>query len=78
MRDEGRSPKELAEQFAFRVETDYARVRDVCVNGLRCDGEECGLGDGTMGVSVWKCPDVCLESVEWPLSGSAYLVLFKV
>lgn len=78
LREEGRSPKELTQQLAFGVETEDTRVKEICRLGLECDGVNHTLGDGGMGVSVWKCPDLCLRALSWPTSGAAYLVVYKV
>ncbi|XP_022806058.1 uncharacterized protein LOC111343173 isoform X1 [Stylophora pistillata] len=78
MRDEGRLPKELSQQLAFCVETEDCRVRDICRIGLVCDGVDHTLGDGYMGVTVWRCPDLCLRAFRWPTSGTAYLMVFKI
>ena len=78
MRADGCTPKELTEQLAFRVETDFAKVSDVCINGLRCGGTSCCLGDASMGVHVGRCPDVCVGSVDWPVTGRVFLLVFKV
>ena len=77
LRGEGRSAKELTEQLAFRMETDPRRVKAICQSGLVCDGVDHTLGDATMGVSVWRCPDLCLRGFTWPDSEVAYLVVFK-
>ena len=78
MRDEGRSPKELTQQLAFCVEKEDNRVKEICRVGLVCDGVDHSLGDGHMGVTVWRYPDLCLRAFSWPTSGTAYLVVFKV
>ena len=78
MREEGRSPKELTQQLAFCVETEDCRVKEICRLGLECDSANHTLGDGEMGVTVWRCPDLCLRALNWPASGTAYLVVFKV
>lgn len=78
MRDEGRSPKELTQQLAFCVEKEDSRVKEICRVGLVCDGVDHSLGDGHMGVTVWRYPDLCLRAFSWPTSGTAYLVVFKV
>ena len=78
MRDEGRSPKELTQQLAFCVEKEDSRVKEICREGLVCDGVDHSLGDGHMGVTVWRYPDLCLRAFSWPTSGTAYLVVFKV
>ncbi|CAH3141256.1 unnamed protein product, partial [Porites lobata] len=31
-----------------------------------------------MGVTVWRCPDLCLRAFNWPASGSAFLLVFKI
>lgn len=78
LREESRSPKELTEQLAFGVETEDGRVKEICRLGLECDEGNRTLGDGDMGVTVWKCPDLCLRALNWPVSGAAYLVVYKV
>ncbi|XP_078383691.1 uncharacterized protein LOC144666196 isoform X2 [Oculina patagonica] len=78
LREEGRSSKELTEQLAFCVETEDSRVKEICRLGLECEGENHTLGDGSMGVTVWKCPDLCLRALSWPASGTAYLLVFKI
>ena len=78
LRDEGRSPKELTQQLGFCVETDDSRVKEICRMGMECCGTNHTLGDGGMGVTVWRYPDLCLRALNWPVSGSAYLLVFKV
>ena len=78
LREDGRSPKELTQQLAFGVETEDTRVKEICRLGLECDGGNHTLGDGGMGVTVWKCPDLSLRAFNWPASGAAYLVVYKV
>lgn len=78
LRHHGRSLKELSEQLAFCVETEESRVKEICRSGLECSGVDHTLGDGDMGVTVWKCPDLCLKAVQWPSSRSACLIVFKV
>lgn len=78
LREKGRTPKELTEQLAFTVETNEYRVKAICRDGLRCTGIDHTLGDGGMGVTVWRCPDLCLKGLNWPASGSAFLLVFKV
>lgn len=78
LREKGRTPKELTEQLAFTVETDEYRVKAICRDGLKCTGINHTLGDGRMGVTVWRCPDLCLRGLNWPASGSAFLLVFKV
>ena len=78
LREEGRSPKEVTQQLAFSVETDDSRVKEICRLGLECDGGNHTLGDGGMGVTMWKCPDLCLRALSWPASGAAYLFVYKV
>ena len=77
LREEGRLPKELMQQLAFCVETDDNRVKEICRIGLECNGVDHTLGDGDMGVTVWRCPDLCLRAFNWPASGSAHLLVFK-
>ena len=78
LRHNGRSLKELSEQLAFCVETEESRVKEICRSGLECSGVDHTLGDGDMGVTVWKCPDLCLKALHWPSSRSACLIVFKV
>lgn len=78
LREEGRSTKELSQQLAFCLETDDSRVKEICQIGLECCGTDHTLGDGGMGVTVWRCPDLCIRAFSWPASGSAFLLVFKV
>lgn len=78
LRHNGRSLKELSEHLAFCVETEESRVKEICRSGLECNGVDHTLGDGGMGVTVWKCPDLCLKALHWPSSRSAYLIVSKV
>lgn len=78
LREQGRTPKELTEQLAFCVETDATLVSEICRIGLECTGTDHSLGDGKMGVTVWRCPDLCVRAFNWPASGSAFLLVFKI
>lgn len=53
-------------------------MKEICRIGLECTGTDHTLGDGGMGVTVWRCPDLCLRAFNWPASGSAFLLVFKV
>ena len=77
LREDGRSQRELTEHLAFLIETAYHKVKDVCVNGMKCNGDD-SLGDGQMGVSLWKSPDLLLKNLECPELGIVYLIVFRV
>lgn len=78
LRDEGRSAKELSEHYAFKAEHYGSAVKEQCMKGLYCNESNSVLGDGQMGVSVWKCPDLCLKTLIWSDSWTIFLIVFRV
>eukprot|EP00058_Branchiostoma_floridae_P000115 XP_002585603.1 hypothetical protein BRAFLDRAFT_111746 [Branchiostoma floridae] len=61
---EGRSPKELIEEFAFLDVSDKTKRSAVCTSGLTTalsDTANSALGEPSQGVTVWRCPDLCIQ-----------------
>lgn len=78
LRDEGRSTKELSKHYAFKAEHYCTTVKKQCMQGVYCNDSNSVLGDGKMGVSVWKCPDLCLKTLKWPDTWTVCLIVFRV
>ncbi|XP_066304732.1 titin homolog isoform X2 [Branchiostoma lanceolatum] len=78
---EGRSPKELIEEFAFLDVTDKTKRSTVCNSGLTTslsDTSNSALGEPSQGVTVWRCPDLCIQKETEGGPKNAVVAMFKI
>ncbi|XP_070544893.1 uncharacterized protein [Ptychodera flava] len=76
---EGRPTKDLEELFLYRLENNGPKLFSIARHGLCTDkgnSKTFGrIGDNTQGVSLWRCPDVCIAARNFP---EPKLLVFKV
>ncbi|XP_078660202.1 uncharacterized protein LOC144904921 isoform X4 [Branchiostoma floridae x Branchiostoma belcheri] len=78
---EGRSPKELIEEFAFLDVTDKTKRSAVCNSGLTTvlsDTANSALGEPSQGVTVWRCPDLCIQKETEGGPKNHVVAMFKI
>ena len=80
LRDEGKTKKETGEKLGFLVQHQWESAVEICEKGLVARSGSNTLGDSTMGVYLWRHPDLCLKSIIPNMTANmrAYVVIFKV